>query len=85
MPQLSTHGDDTELQREAVAIGLATTDRSPMSRNELRERVGARFWGPRRFPRALRHALHEGLVRSTGHGTYHAPEQAHGDQTTENR
>jgi hypothetical protein len=86
MLQLSAHGDDSELQqREAEAIGRAARDRGPMSRNELRARVDARFWGPRRFPRALSHAMNQGLIRSTGRDTYEAAEQVHGEQNALDR
>jgi MFS family permease len=78
MPQLSEHRHDTELQSEAEAIGRAAMDQGPMSGEELRERVGARHWGPRRFPRALQSAQSQGMLRSTGRDTYDAPEHVHG-------
>lgn len=74
MPQLSAPWEDTEISNEAQRISRALADNGPMSRSDLRERVGGRFWGPRRFSHALQHALQQGVIRSTGHDTYAVPD-----------
>lgn len=70
MPQDSSPHKDTDLESETRQIGHALAQAGPLSRSQLRERVGGRFWGPRRFAHALRHALKQGVIRSTGQGSY---------------
>ena len=52
-----------EFQREVSAIERVLQDHEPMERRELAQLVGARFWGPGRFPAALREAVESGRVR----------------------
>jgi hypothetical protein len=52
------------LEREVAAIEAALADRDgPTDRHELAVLVGARFWGPGRYPAALRAAVASGRVR----------------------
>ncbi|HEY2715476.1 MAG TPA: MFS transporter [Solirubrobacterales bacterium] len=51
---------DVPLDAEVAAIERALEDHGSANRRELRNRVGARYWGPGRFSAALRQALREG-------------------------
>ena len=52
------------LEREIAAIETALADRNaPTDRRELAALVGARFWGPGRYPAALRAAVASGRAR----------------------
>jgi MFS family permease len=64
------------LDREIEAIGHAVAERGTLERQELARLVGARFWGPGRFRRALREAVEEGRVRRGPGATYAAPDDA---------
>jgi MFS family permease len=57
---------DVHRRQEVEAISGALHDTGPMTREQLAQRVGARFWGPGRFPRALRQAQAEGTVHRVG-------------------
>jgi MFS family permease len=65
---------DADLDREIEIIGRALIDRGALRREELAQAVGARYWGPGRFPRALREALQEGRARRVARRTYAPPE-----------
>jgi hypothetical protein len=54
---------DVEYGREVSAIERALAQGEPLERRELAQRVGARFWGPGRFPAALREAVESGRAR----------------------
>jgi MFS family permease len=54
---------EVKLEREVSAIEDALAEKEPLERRELAQRVGARFWGPGRFPAALREAVESGRVR----------------------
>jgi hypothetical protein len=43
-----------------------------MERRELAQLVGARFWGPGRFPAALREAVESGRVRRVSRNRFAA-------------
>jgi MFS family permease len=49
--------------REIEIIERALNDHGSASRRELARRTGARYWGPGRFPGALRAAISEGRVK----------------------
>jgi MFS family permease len=51
------------LEPEVSAIERALADREPTDRRELARLVGARFWGPGRFPAALHEAVQSGRAR----------------------
>ncbi len=72
-PLLSSRGpvdEAADLDREIDAIGQALRERGQMTREELRDAVGARYWGPGRFRGALREAVGEGAARRVGRTTY---------------
>ena len=50
-------------EREVSAIEHALEGREATERRELAQLVGARFWGPGRFPAALHEAVESGRVR----------------------
>ena len=50
-------------EREVSAIEHALEGREATERRELAQLVGARFWGPGRFPAALHEAIESGRVR----------------------
>jgi MFS family permease len=51
------------LDREIDAIVRVLEEEGPLPREEVARRVGARRWGPGRFPNALAEAVAEGVVR----------------------
>lgn len=55
---------------ERIAAAVAGGDGRPLERRELAAAVGARFWGPGRFRRALRTAELEGRIARSGRGRY---------------
>ena len=58
------------LDGEVEIIRRALEEDGEADRAELARRVGARYWGPGRFTRALREAVAEGLARRTGRQRY---------------
>jgi hypothetical protein len=50
------------LDREVDLIGRVLEERGELERHELKNLVGARYWGPGRFREALRAAISEGRV-----------------------
>jgi MFS family permease len=58
------------LDHEIQAIARALGEHGPTQRPELARLVGARFWGPGVFRRALAEAVGDGLVRRVGRDTY---------------
>jgi len=51
-------------------IEQALKENGEMRRGELGKLLGCRYWGPRRFARALKQAVEEGRIRHTGFGRY---------------
>jgi MFS family permease len=58
------------LDHEIGIIDRALQEHGELSRTELAERIGARFWGPGRFRAALRGALSDGVIRRVGGERY---------------
>jgi MFS family permease len=59
------------LEREVAAIERALAERDgAVERRELAGLVGARFWGPGRYPAALKAAVRTGRARRTGRGRF---------------
>jgi hypothetical protein len=58
--------DDGSLPREVDQIEDALSG-GPLGRRGLAQAVGARYWGPGRFRRALRQAIAHGHVRERRH------------------
>ena len=54
---------EVELSREVSRIEAALSEHGTLERRELARLVGARFWGPGRFPAALREAVENGRAR----------------------
>jgi hypothetical protein len=54
---------EVPLDREIQIIGRALEDRGSANRRKLARRVGARYWGPGRFRKALLEAVAEGAVK----------------------
>ena len=52
-----------DFEREVSTIERAPAGRGPTERRELSRLVGARYWGPGRFPAALREAVESGRAR----------------------
>jgi MFS family permease len=61
---------DVPLDREVELIDLALHDHGAANRRELRQRVGARYWGPGRFQAALREAVDEGRAKRLPRGQF---------------
>jgi MFS family permease len=64
---------EPSLDREVDAIVHAlVAEAHPTARQELARQVGARYWGPGRFSRALSASVAQGQVRRTGRGRFEA-------------
>jgi MFS family permease len=61
---------DVPLDREVEIIDRALNDHGSANRRELRQRVGARYWGPGRFQAALREAVDEGRAKRLPRGQF---------------
>ena len=61
------------LDREIGIIGRALAEQGEVGREELARTVGARYWGPGRFRRALREAVARGVARRAGRGFASGP------------
>jgi MFS family permease len=57
-------------EQEIAIIERALSEHGSANRRELARRTGARYWGPGRFPRALREAVAEGRVRQLRRDQY---------------
>ena len=58
------------LEHEIDAISRVLAEHGELRRQDLARLVGARFWGPGRFPAALREACGEGRARRVARSTY---------------
>ena len=58
------------LDHEIETIARALEEHGETTRTELARLVGARYWGPGRFRRAVREAEADGLVRRVSRATY---------------
>lgn len=69
----STYDADEDrywLEREITLLERALKDKGEMRRSDLGELIGCKYWGPRRFARALKAAVDQGRVRHSGFGRY---------------
>jgi hypothetical protein len=69
----STYDPDEDrywLEREVTLLERALKDKGEMRRSDLGELVGCKYWGPRRFSRALKTAVDQGRIRHSGVGRY---------------
>ncbi len=69
----STYDSDEDrywLDREITLLERALTDKGELRRGDLGEVVGCKYWGPRRYARALKAATEQGRIKRTGYGRY---------------
>lgn len=69
----SEHDQDEETywtDRELSLIENALSEHGELRRGDLGEMLGCRYWGPRRFARALKIGVEEGRFKRTGRGRY---------------
>ena len=68
----SRDADENEwwLARELSLIENLLQDRGELSRDEIGETLGCKYWGPMRFRRALKEGVERGAFRRTGSGRY---------------
>jgi hypothetical protein len=74
-PMSSASSQDREeeefwLERELSILERALQENGEMRRRDLGNEVGCRYWGPRRFARALRAGVEEGRFRRVRRGMY---------------
>ena len=67
-------GEEQALDREIDAISRALDEHGETRREELARMVGARYWGPGRFPAAVREAVAEGRARRVSRATLAPPD-----------
>lgn len=65
---------ETALDHEIETIARAVRERGPMTLRELHRAVGARYWGPGEFRKAMREALAENRIARQRRGLIVAPE-----------
>ncbi len=63
------------LEREIDAIVRALDEHGTLDRAELARRIGARYWGPGRFARALREGIADGRIARVSQRSYAAAPQ----------
>jgi hypothetical protein len=72
--QSSSEYDQTEqdywTDRELSLIENALREHGEMRRRDIGDMLGCRYWGPRRFARALRIGTDEGRFRRVRRGVY---------------
>ncbi len=74
-PNASSSEYDQEEQdywtdRELSLIENALKENGELRRNELGDMLGCKYWGPRRFARALRIGVDEGRFKRVSRGRY---------------
>jgi MFS family permease len=70
---------DEWLDHEIGIIDRALQEHGELSRQQLGERVGARYWGPGRYRAALRGAVSDGVARRVGGDRYTSARQPVGE------
>jgi hypothetical protein len=70
----SRDADENEwwLKRELSLIENLLRDEGEMSRSEIGEKLGCKYWGPLRFRNALKEGVRRGTFQKTGHNRYSA-------------
>jgi hypothetical protein len=58
------------LEREITLLERALQDKGEMRRRDLGDLVGCKYWGPRRFARALKAAVDRNRIQHAGIGRY---------------
>ncbi len=72
-PKASTEGHrDRQVFHEMGQIVRALEAEGPAAADELAKRVGAPYWEPHRFDRALAFTVADGLVTRASDGRLHA-------------
>jgi hypothetical protein len=64
---------ETALDHEVETISRAVAEQDSMSMRELHREVGARYWGPGEFRRAVREALAENRITRRSRGRIGRP------------
>ena len=67
---------ETALDHEIETISRAVADHEVMSLRELHNAVGARYWGPGEFRKAMREALAENRIARKRHGRIGQPDES---------
>ena len=62
--------DEFWLQREISILQNALQEEGEMRRRDLGNKVGCKYWGPRRFARALKAGVERGAFQHPGLGRY---------------
>ncbi len=70
----SADTDENEwwLRREISLISNLLEDEGELSKSEIGNRLGCKYWGPLRFRNALKEGINRGAFRETGRGRYAA-------------
>lgn len=75
LPPAPSEPSERALDSEIELITAAMQEHDEMAVADLAEAVNAKFWGPGRFPRALRVAADEGRVVRVSRGRVRAPDR----------
>lgn len=71
----ATPSQDRDLDTELSEIEQVLRDEGPLSKSELRSRVGSRRWGPGRFRQAFNVAVEEGRIERGRSGSWELAEE----------
>jgi hypothetical protein len=72
-PGVSTQDTDENewwLRREISLIENLLKEEGELTRSEIGERLGCKYWGPLRFRNALREGVERGAFRNTGRNRF---------------
>ena len=72
-PGVSQQDEDENewwLRRELSLIQNLLQAEGELSKDEIGERLGCKYWGPLRFRHALKQGVERGAFRKTGHNRY---------------
>jgi hypothetical protein len=58
------------LNREVSLIENLLKDRGELSKDEIGDTLGCKYWGPMRFRQALKEGVARGAFRKTGRNSY---------------
>jgi hypothetical protein len=64
---------DFWLNREVSLIENLLNDRGELSKDQIGETLGCKYWGPMRFRGALKEGVERGVFRKTGRNSYAPP------------
>ena len=69
---IDTDENEWWTRREISLIENLLKEEGPLSRKDIGEKLGCKYWGPMRFRQALKEGIKRGAFREEGRGRYTA-------------